>query len=266
MKNILSIDLESFVHINPDNKDSSKVRKQKDNEYIIKVTEYLLIQLKKHNQKATFFTVAEIYNWYPELIKKIQKQGHEVAFHTFSHKKLKNKDILEKELKDSKKFIKELKPKGFRAPQIYFKKDYFRVLERYNFKYDSSSYGGKVKKYNNILEIPVTTYNTNNKKSFPRALSIKLMLREPPVGCGFLIGLLGESLFPIIKRLNKNNKPYIMFIHPWQIRKFNLTLTNIIKDPIMLIYFKNRRKFFEKLVKKFEFTSFEEYIKENKLL
>jgi peptidoglycan/xylan/chitin deacetylase (PgdA/CDA1 family) len=265
MKNILSVDLESFVHINPDNKDDSNTRKRKDNKYIVKVTEYILDQLKKNNQKATFFIVAEIYDWYPELIKKIKKQGHEIGFHTFSHKRLENKDILEKELKKASKFIKELKPKGFRAPQIYFKNGYFEVLEKYNFKYDSSSYGGQVKKYNNVLEIPVTTYKVNNKENFPRELTLKLMITEPPIGCGFLIGLLGEFLFPIIRKLNKKNRPYVMFIHPWQIKKFPLSFFDRIKNPIMIPYYNNRKKFFEKIIKKFEFTSFEEFIEKNNL-
>jgi peptidoglycan/xylan/chitin deacetylase (PgdA/CDA1 family) len=41
--------------------------------------------LEKHNLKITFFVVGEVAKAYPELIREIQRQGHEVACHSHKH-------------------------------------------------------------------------------------------------------------------------------------------------------------------------------------
>lgn len=265
MDNILGIELESFVQ-EVKNKDCSFERKRKDKEHTIKATEEILALLKKHKTKATFFVVAEVYDWHPDLIKKIKKEGHEIGFHTYSHKKLLNKQILKMELDNSSKFIKEFKPKGFRAPTIYLKEEYFRILAKHGFVYDSSSYGGRIKKYGKILELPVSTYKIVNKKRFPREMTFRLMVNEFPIGSGYVIGLLGYLIAHFIKKLNKKGLPYIMFMHPYQIKKMPISFLERIKTPLMWPYYINRKKVFESLLKNFRFITFEEFIKKNKLL
>lgn len=49
------------------------------------VTEWVLDTLKKHNAKATFFCIAKNIEQYPDIYKKIIKQGHSVGNHTYSH-------------------------------------------------------------------------------------------------------------------------------------------------------------------------------------
>ena len=101
MKNIFSIDLESWIHFYEDSlkikKFNSEERKKLDKGYIKKATLDILSLLDKYNQKATFFIVAEIYDWYPEIIKNIKKQGHEIGYHTHTHLVVKNNELLENE-------------------------------------------------------------------------------------------------------------------------------------------------------------------------
>jgi peptidoglycan-N-acetylglucosamine deacetylase len=264
MINVLSIDLESWVHINPSNKDSTEVRKRKDNGYIIKATEDILTLFKKYNTKATFFVITEVYEWYPKLIEKIKKEGHEIAMHTQSHKKLSSKYILEGELKKASNFIKRFKPKGFRAPMIYFKEEYFDVLKNNGFDYDSSTYGGPIKKYNGVLEIPVSTYRNKDYKKFPRELTPKLMLTEIPIGSGYFIGLLGSLIIRFIRKINKNSRTYVMFIHPWQIKTPPIGFIEKVKNPPMWPYYMNRKETLASLLKNFKFTSFEKFLKKTK--
>src|SRR5581483_3245690 len=134
MNNVLSIDLESFIHREFD----PKKRWQKDDNYTKRGTEYILERLEKYNTKATFFVLGEIYEWYPELIKQIKSQGHEIGYHGHSHILLKDVKSLKTELEKSKEFIRKYKPKGFRAPRMYLKKEYFPILKQYGFTYDSS--------------------------------------------------------------------------------------------------------------------------------
>ncbi len=49
------------------------------------VTEWVLSILKQHNIKATFFCIGNNIEKHPEIFKKVIKEGHTVANHTFNH-------------------------------------------------------------------------------------------------------------------------------------------------------------------------------------
>ena len=74
MKNILSIDLESWIHFYEGALRTqrftfnSSERKSIDNNYIPDATTDILNLLDKYEQKATFFIVGELYDWYPNTI------------------------------------------------------------------------------------------------------------------------------------------------------------------------------------------------------
>lgn len=50
------------------------------------VTPQILDILEKHQAKATFFCIGHLAEKYPDLIKRIVRQGHQVENHSFSHK------------------------------------------------------------------------------------------------------------------------------------------------------------------------------------
>ena len=83
----------------------------------------------------------------PELIRKIEAQGHEIASHGYNHLLLTEITPQEFEAdlaKDSKRSrsAAETRPIGFRAPSFTVvektKSWALPILEKYNFKYDSS--------------------------------------------------------------------------------------------------------------------------------
>jgi len=49
------------------------------------ITEWVLAQLARHQAHATFFLVGRNVLKYPELVRKIARQGHTVGNHTFGH-------------------------------------------------------------------------------------------------------------------------------------------------------------------------------------
>ena len=276
MKNIFSIDLESWIHFYEDSlkikKFNSEERKKLDKGYIKKATLDILSLLDKYNQKATFFIVAEIYDWYPEIIKNIKKQGHEIGYHTHTHLVVKNNELLEKELLLSKRFLKDFKPKGFRAPLIYLREDAMKVLEKHGFTYSSSSYDEYIIfRYGKISEIPVSAIALRKQKFsqlLPKPLTFKLLLNKFPIGGGLSISLIGSRTSRFIRKLNDESKPAILFIHPWQLYQTrNITslkykLNLFMKNPLCLPYTRNIYNDIEKLFKAHEFTSFYEYFYE----
>ncbi len=60
-------------------------------------TSSIMAILEKYNAKATFFVLGTRVEMYPDLVKKLHDQGHEIANHSYNHKRLttlNNNDIL----------------------------------------------------------------------------------------------------------------------------------------------------------------------------
>lgn len=51
------------------------------------ITEWVLIQLKKYNFKATFFCIGNNIEKYPELFNQLITEGHAIGNHTYNHVK-----------------------------------------------------------------------------------------------------------------------------------------------------------------------------------
>ena len=273
MQNILSIDLESWLDFYKDaltlKSDKFEPSKPNDKNYIPCAVDNILEILKKYEQKATFFIIAKIYDWYPETIEKIQEYGHEIAYHTHNHLQL-NINNLQSDIKESKVFLDRFKPKGFRAPRIYITKDCFKILKDNGFLYSSSSYNVfDIQKIDGIYEIPISTIPITSKynkiEELPQQLSPAMFFKKIPFGSGLMVALLGNNLSFFIDRINKKNIPAILFLHPWQIyqpkeiNSFMFKLKVLVKNPLCFIYTRNILKQFEHLLSRYKFVSFEDY-------
>ena len=266
--NVLSIDIESWVHKYFLSQDSS-IKKTRDNGYIFNATKDILNILKQSNMETTFFIVGEIFDWYPELIYAIKRGGHEIGFHTYSHRKLVTKKCLSDELKKGNKFIEEFDIKGFRAPEAIIHKEHLLILRDWGFSYDSSIYSEFeiFEPIERFLEAPVSSYpmyGSIRDIQFPRNLTFSLLLREIPFGSGYFIGLLGSHIQWFIKRCNSKNIPVSLVIHPWQIKNIppetrNLE-GNIVNRIKMIPYNINRRVAFEYLCKNYSFIPLKNHI------
>jgi polysaccharide deacetylase family protein (PEP-CTERM system associated) len=228
--NALSIDLEEWYHPQIIRK-YVKLPKKK---LVWHSTQMLLNLLKRYNTKATFFILGEVAKQNPELIRKIYCEGHEIASHGFSHKMLHEigPEGLRNELREFKKVISEIlgdiEIKGFRAPTFSLNQDTswaVDILKEFKIKYDSSIFpikfnlfgvnGAPIKIYglnsrdikspddkSTLMEFPITVYETKG---------IRL-----PVSGGFFLRLIPINLQKKNLRLINTERPFIIYIHPWE--------------------------------------------------
>jgi len=104
----------------------------------------LLDLYAKYNVRSTFFFTAYIAQLYPEIVRMIVKDGHEVASHGKSHEKENGFDVMplskQKEHLDySKKLLEDISGQEvvtFRAPALRVNNDTVRALIGTGFKYD----------------------------------------------------------------------------------------------------------------------------------
>ncbi len=86
-------------------------------------TPKILALLDKYNQKATFFILGDRAQKHPEIVREIERRGHEIAVHTMTHPDLRQITPLRRrqEIQQSVKILKSIlgkdfKPVWFRAP------------------------------------------------------------------------------------------------------------------------------------------------------
>ena len=141
----------------------------------------------KYKVRSTFCFTAYIAKLYPEIVRMIVKDGHEVASHGKSHEKGYGFDVMplamQKEHLDySKKLLEDISGQEvvtFRAPALRVNNDTVRALIGTGFKYDSSvasqrfdffmSFGG-IKKLN-WLTAPRLPYRVAEDNFFRRGQS-----------------------------------------------------------------------------------------------
>lgn len=268
MKHILAIDFESWIFSKKINSLSLPLQELKrlDGGYTQKTLEYLLTTLKKYNQKTTFFIVTKIEELYPGIIGAIKKEGHEIGWHTHTHREINDKEALESELNLAKKIIKKYKIKGFQAPSIIFFRDGYRLLKQAGFTYSSSIYGNSQLKYNfgGIMEFPVSVANENykpgkNQITFPANLRLLKMFQYGlPYGSSFFWSILGKRYYlEKLSRAIREGRVCNLFIHDWQLvrptSKEYKKDTNFFWNPFFLPYKINVTSLFESLLANFNF-------------
>ncbi len=100
--------------------------------------------LRSENLKATFFCIGQDVKTFPEVIKSIDNDGHEIANHTMNHPKqfaLLSMVDKEQEIALAEKEIERItgkRPEGFRAPGYTIDEDVFTILRKRQYSYDAS--------------------------------------------------------------------------------------------------------------------------------
>ncbi|PWQ95308.1 polysaccharide deacetylase family protein [Leucothrix arctica] len=125
-------------------------------ERVLHSTHKVMDILSENNTKATFFTLGNVAEKFPQLIQRMTEEGHEVASHGYSHQNIysmSSKEMLE-DISKSVKLLEDAggqKVIGFRAPNFSIREHLFpefcEALATNGIRYDSSLFPMKVIKY-----------------------------------------------------------------------------------------------------------------------
>lgn len=99
--------------------------------------------LEKHNLNSTFFVPGAIAERYPDIVKKLHLQGHEIAYHGYQHESV--RDIPEQQecahMEKSESIIESItgeKPVGHRAPESIMHSFTYPLIASRGYLYSSS--------------------------------------------------------------------------------------------------------------------------------
>ena len=269
-KNIMSVDLEDFFCDLPFESWS------KYESRVLKNTNKILDLFEKYQIKATFFTLGYIAEKFPDLIKKIDVRGHEIASHSYSHldiRKTTEKDF-ENDIVKSIKILEEIigkKVLGFRAPYFSIDKKSFwamKILSKY-FKYDSSIFPVKTPLYG-IRNAPRNIYKPNLTNpsiedvdseliEIPLATNRIPIIGNVPIAGGFYLRFLPYFYIKYgLNKINNSNNSFIFYIHP---KDLDPEMPKINEYAWHYYYnLKGATKKFERILKDFKFCSVKDFL------
>lgn len=238
----------------------------------------LLGLFRKKNAMATWLVLGWCAKKYPQLIREIADQGHEIACHSYRHVRV-DRMGPDSFRKDTEMAIDAVvkaigsRPLGYRAPSwsINFHLSWaFEVLSELDFEYDSSIFPIKHDIYGmpndprhlfrmhfdngrSLYEIPASTY--------------RILGRNVPIaGGGFLRHAPYWYSSRMIRKLNRQGQAAVVYVHPWEIdpdppRVRGLSYLQRLRSygSTSILYYK-----LEKLLSDFRFTTISDYLRLHK--
>ena len=226
LTNALTIDVEDYFqvsafapHIDRADWDSRECRVEHNIDRILKL-------LSDEQTKATFFTLGWVAERYPQMVRRIVSEGHELASHGYGHQRA--SDLTEAAFFDdvsrAKALLEDLggqAVQGYRAPSFSIGTGNLWALDtllRAGYRYSSSIYPVKHDHYgmpdaprfahqirDGLMEVPPTT--------------LRLFNRNLPSSGGGYFRLLPYALSRwMLQQVNqRDEESAIFYFHPWEI-------------------------------------------------
>ena len=192
------------------------------------VGDKLLSILSETDTKATFFILGYIAEKHPEIIKKIEAEGHEIATHGFSHTLIyqQTQEVYREEMKRAVGFLEDLtgeKVVGHRAPFFSITKDSLwalDVLGELGIRYDSSIFPVLNYRYG-IAGAPRFPYEIERGghkfTEFPVS-TLKFGKVTLPIAGGAYFRIYPYALSKqFLKQVNRSGQPFTFYLHPWEL-------------------------------------------------
>ena len=226
----LSVDVEDYFHvaalsqvISPDDWATLPSRVEQN-------TELLLELFERQQVKCTFFVLGWIAERYPQLIRKLADQGHEIASHGYSHQLVYQQTpaVFAEETRKSKLILEDIIQRpvtGYRAASYSITRESLwalDILAELGFTWDSSIFPIHHDRYG-IPDSPKTPYtiqtsNGASLREFPLTTARLFRLTIPAAGGGYF----RQFPYPVFRHLFRlasagGTQPQMFYLHPWEV-------------------------------------------------
>jgi polysaccharide deacetylase family protein (PEP-CTERM system associated) len=187
----------------------------------------IIVQLLADRQiKATFFTLGWIAKRYPQLIRKIVSEGHEIASHGFGHGRVSDQTpaFFSEDVSHAKLLLEDISGLaviGYRAPSFSIGAGNlwaFEELQNAGYRYSSSIYPIRHDHYG-MVDAPRSAFEARDGFiEFPLS-TCRLFKKNMPSSGGGYFRLLPYTVSRwMLNAVNsENQQPAIFYFHPWEI-------------------------------------------------
>ena len=224
--NALTIDVEDYFQVSAFAPYIARTDWEQRECRVVRNVSRILDLLAARGTKATFFTLGWIAERYPDLVRRIVREGHELASHGYGHERASDLDeaAFSLDIRRAKELLEDLAGTevcGYRAPSFSIGTANlwaFDCLARAGYRYSSSIYPIRHDHYGmpdsprfayrveaGLLEVPITT--------------LRLLNRNLPSSGGGYFRLLPYALSRwMLRRVNASDgQAAIFYFHPWEI-------------------------------------------------
>lgn len=226
MTNALTIDVEDYFQVSAFASYIDRADWDRRECRVERNMDRILGLLAEHDTKATFFTLGWVAERYPDMVRRIVSEGHELASHGYGHQRV--SDLSESAFFDDISRAKDLLEDiggqpvlGYRAPSFSIGANNLwalDTLQRAGYRYSSSIYPVQHDHYgmpdaprfahqirDGLLEVPPTT--------------LRMFNRNLPSSGGGYFRLLPYALSRwMLQQVNQRDaQSAIFYFHPWEI-------------------------------------------------
>lgn len=225
MKNVMSVDVEDWfcvynlsrliAYADWDNYESRVERN----------TTRLLDLFRKHHVEATFFVLGWVADRFPDLVKEIERGGHEVATHGYSHRLLtfmqpeEFREDLNRSLDVLAKATNQ-EVRGFRAPSFSVTRKTLwaaDILRESGIQYDSSVFPVQFHPDYGIADADLKPYPlADGVTELPLSVAEVFGRRIPCSGGGYFRAYPYPVTRWLMRKCNQQGRPVIFYLHPWE--------------------------------------------------
>jgi polysaccharide deacetylase family protein (PEP-CTERM system associated) len=229
MHNAFTVDVEDYYQVSAFETVVERAEWHRFPSRVVANTQRVLELLERHDAKATCFVLGWVAERHPELVREIDRRGHEVACHGYSHRLVYDQSPTEfaEETRRAKDVLEQIvgRPvRGYRAASYSITLRTLWALDTLvdlGFEYDSS-----------IFPIHHDRYGIPGAPRFPHVIeraggsvvefpisTMELGLYRLPVGGGgyFRIFPYWVSARAIAHLNRREGQPAMFYVHPWEV-------------------------------------------------
>ena len=186
----------------------------------------LLDLFRRHRVEATFFVLGWVADRFPDLVREIGVQGHEIASHGYAHRLLTfmRPEEFRDDLQRSIEALARATPQtvlGFRAPSFSLTRKTLwavDILREAGFRYDSSIFPVGFHPDYGMADADLGPHRlAEGLTELPMGVTEVLGSRVPCSGGGYF----RLCPYPVTRRLmrqcNAQGRPVVFYLHPWEV-------------------------------------------------
>jgi polysaccharide deacetylase family protein (PEP-CTERM system associated) len=226
VRNVFSVDLEEWFCVYnlseaiPFNKwDTCESRVEKP-------TLALLDLLARHGYEATFFVLGWVAERHPDLIREVERRGHEIATHSYAHRLITKMtpDEFRSDLGRSLEVLAKLATRpvcGFRAPSFSVTRRTWwslEIMREMGIRYDSSVFPIGFHPDYGVPDSQLGPHQVaEGLWEVPMSVALVAGRRIPCCGGGYF----RQFPYPLTRRLmracNAQGRSVMFYLHPWEV-------------------------------------------------
>lgn len=238
MKNIVTIDVEDW-HQLIHRRITGRLCSPTDN--VFRQLDTVLGLLDDGDTKATFFVLGMLAQQYPDLVKRVANEGHEIACHSYAHQTIDqlSRQQFEADTRRAKDLLEDISGKpiyGYRAPEFSICVETLwalEVLSELGFEYDSSIFPIHHRRYGIADFSPqITRYDLRNGlqiTEIPLATLPLANLNVPVAGGGYFRFMPQWLISRLVERMTSDCQPVVNYFHPYEFDAQRLSVFDLVQ-------------------------------------